>query len=425
VDTTPESLEPAHRDKITPFSLFLLIVVASVAALYATLFTPFGNSKLTPWIEKKLSDTLGNPLHVTTFVLTLDTFELNAIDTHSNLLQTSGEYNLFPPSIDGRYHLCFPTTFNILKTPLETNGTLKGAYHKLLLDGNGALFNGQIDYNATLSFLKLRTFGTVIHHLDYQSLMDYLEYPHQSNTTIDGNLIVSGIHKRNIVANGTIIAHTEHFKPSTLMPDDNESFDFWALLADKNGKIAPFKINADINASMNELGMLEQFVSYPLRTGATAHLSVQGSEHQLNVNVDAQAARGNTHATLELIKLKPKHLIVDAKKMDASSLFALLCLPPPLEATLSGTLDSNFTDTSLTLDIAKAQTNPAVLKQHYHITQPLIHFNSTVKMKITPNSTYTSGTFKSDLEDLRFEGSPTHDAMLRELLNQIKDNKRK
>lgn len=425
MDTPVEPLEPSHRDRITPFSLFLLILVALTAALYTALFTPLGNSNLSPWIEKKLSNVLKHPVQLTTFVLTLDTFELALSDKDTNTFNASGDYNLFPPSINSHYHLHLPTSANPLKTPVEITGTLQGTYHRLILQGHGEIFKGGIDYNSTLSFLKPNAVDLIVHHIDYQSLMDYLEYPHNSHTLIDGTISITGLYRRNITANATATARTTYFKPTPIMEDDNESFDFWALLADKNGKITPFKINAEMTASMNELGILEQFVSYPLRSGASAHAAITGSQHELLIETNAKIARGDINASLNLHKLRPHHLILEARKINTPALFTLLSLPSPLKGTLSGVADTNFTDASIKLNVAKAQTNPDVLKKHYHITQPLIHFNSTMSMKITPNSTITSGTFKSDLEDLRFDGSPTHEQMLQEFLKQIKSTRTK
>jgi hypothetical protein len=215
-------------------------------------------------------------------------------------------------------------------------------------------------------------------------------------------------------------AKTTRFSPCALKEDDNESFDFWELLADKNGKIKPFKIVASLNAHVDELGILEQFVSYPLRTPATARVNLHGTQHMLTTDATAHVAQGDVKASLQLHKLKPYALNARLRSIDASTLFSLLSLPQPMSGKLGGAVESDFTTTTLTLAIKEGQTNPQVFKKYYGITQPLMRFEADFSTKITQNSTQTSGVFTSDLTPLAIDGSPAHDVMLRELLRQIK-----
>ena len=107
------------------------------------------------------------------------------------------------------------------------------------------------------------------------------------------------------------------------------------------------------------------------------------------------------------------------------SLFKLFSLPAPITGNINGQLNSDFTNSTLALNIQKGHTIPSVLKRHYKITQPLIAFNSSMKVTLKPKLIHYSGTFKSDLEDIRFDGSPTHDQMLTHLLRQINHNRDK
>jgi hypothetical protein len=209
------------------------------------------------------------------------------------------------------------------------------------------------------------------------------------------------------------------------MEDDNESFDFWSLLADKEGKIPPFKINTSLNAAVDELGILEQFASYPLRTAASINATLQGSEHQLRLDTTAQAARGDTHAVLMLHRLRPSHLHLNIKHARAESLFRLLSLPAPITGTINAQADTNFTNASIALKLNNGHTNPTILKQHYGLTQPYLAFDSSVKLILSPNERHYSGTFTSDLKNIPFTASPTHDQMLQELLRQLQQNRPK
>lgn len=422
IEETSIPLEPSHRDRVAPSTLFLLIISALFTVACLGVFTPFGNSKISSFIQDKLSVLTGCPVTVSAFRLTPQTLTLTAVDEHDNTIRIKSLFHLFPPSIDGNYSVDFPSHTNPLETPLQSVGSVTGGYHRLNLVGKATLFTGDIDYTVTLSSLKLRKAQLSVVHLDYPKLMKHLHYPHQSDTVADGNITIDGIDTRDIVVKGFLNAKTTHFTPSPLKPDDNESFSFWELFADKEGKIAPFAIDTSIDAHIDELGILEQFVSYPLRTPATAHLNIQGTQQKLNIEINGQIAQGNTHATVDFIRLKPKHFTVDIKNTNASSLFGLFTLPSPIEGKLSGHIDSNFTNSAINLTVHDAKTNPAILKQHYHITQPIIRFNSSIKINISPDAIHTRGAFKSNLGALTIESSPTHSAMTKELLRQIKHN---
>ena len=422
-----EGKKSLRRDRIRIFTLFILILVTIVTVVYSALFTQAGNRIFAPLIKNQLESMLKQPITLQTFFLSYNQFELTFTDKARNSIQTKGHYTLFPPRIDASYdlNLSTPEGINTLKSPLGINGTIKGAYHRLVLTGNVQIFHGVADYNATLLFTKLDSIELELHQISYQSLMDALEYPHDSDTRLNGNLIVSGLKQRTINASSTLKATTNRFVPSVIMEDDNESFDFWSLLADKNGKIAPFTLNAEVNAQIDELGILEQFVSYPLQTSASGVVTLQGSQHQLILNAQAKAAKGDIDTQLTLHKLRPSKLKLDIKHADIPSLFTLLSLPAPITGTLDGSVNSNFSNATVILDIQKAHTNPTILKREYGITQPDMIFDSTVKMTITPKERHYSGSFKSNLENLRIDNSPDHDQMLQELLRQINQNRPK
>jgi len=405
----------------------IFITIAVAISVYTLLFTPWGNRQIAPIIQKRIESALNQPITITSFTLTLTHFNLALADKSNNTAHIGGNYILVPPYVNAHYDAKLSTSdgLNIAGFPLDLNGSLKGYYQNLSLLGTAHLFSGAVEYNSTLLFATPNTIDLACRDINYQEMMDFLEYPHESDTLVNGYLSISGIARRSINATGKLTATTHTFKPSPIMEDDNESFDFWSLIADKKGKIKPFTIDADIKAHVNELGILEQFASYPLRTPASLSATIKGSQHQLTVDADAKAAQSDTHALLTLHRLKPSQLKLDIKHADIPTLFTLLSLPAPITGKLDGHADTDFSKATLTLELQKAQTRPAILKSDYGMTQPAIMFDSSLKMTITPKERHYTGTFKSDLEDIRFDTSPTHDQMLQELLRQIKQNRSK
>jgi hypothetical protein len=431
VDTTDQPLtEPVpsiHRDRIRIITLMMFIIIALIISVDTLLFTPWGNRQLAPIVENKIEAALGQPITLASFVLTLTHFELALADKTENTVHIEGKYVLFPPKIDAHYDANLSTAegLNIAGFPLDINGSLTGYYQNLSVLGTVHLFSGAVDYNSTLLFGSPNTLNITCRHIEYQQLMDILEYPHESDTLIDGELHINGIKRRDINATGALTATTHRFKPSPLIEETNESFDFWSLIADKKGKIQPFTIDAHLQVHVDELGILEQFVSYPLQTSASVNATLKGSQHQLVLDADAKAAQSDTHSRLTLHKLRPSQLKLDIQHADIPSLFTLLSLPSPITGKLNAQADTDFSKSTLSLEVKKAQTQPAILKRDYGITQPSITFDSSFKMSISPKERHYTGTFTSDLEDIRFDGSPTHDQMLQELLRQINQNRPK
>jgi hypothetical protein len=400
-----------------------LILMTVWAIAHIILFTPLGNWVLYPLLQNKLTSALQHPITLKTFTLTSDTFELSFVDEANNSVNAKGLYTLIPHYIDAHYdaNLSNGTGINTTKFPIETNGTLQGTYDNLHLTGETHIFSGRIDTDAILHFLAPSSLRFVIHNLPYQPFMDTFEYPHKSDTILNGELNISGIEKHDLYTTLILTATTQHFKPSPLK-ENNESFDFWSLLADKEGKIHPFKINADVKVSLDELGIIEQFAHYHLRTPAKIHATVQGTQNHLKLNGTAFAAGGKIESTLALTKLRPKMVNLTLKHADALSLFKLFSLPAPVMGNINAQLNSDFTNSTIAIHIQKGHTIPSILKRHYKITQPPIAFNSSIKVTLKPKLIHYSGTFKSDLEDIRFDGSPTHDQMLTNLLRQINHN---
>lgn len=428
MDTVDQPLrEPAHSDKIRVITLILFIIIALILTLYTLLFTPWGNRQMTPILEKQIESLLGQSVSITSFNLSLSRFELTLRDKTNNRAHIAGSYIILPPYIDARYNanLASSEGINIARFPMEFTGSLKGSYYHLALLGSARLFLGDMTLNSTLLMMKPNTLTLALHNIHYQKLMDALDYPHESDTILNGDLRVNGMVRRDINATGKIIATTHRFKASPIMEEDNESFDFWSLLADKNGKIQPFKINANIKTQVDELGILEQFVYYPLRTSASGTASLQGSQHRLIFNAHAKAIKGEIDTRLTLDKLRPSKLQLEIKHADIPTLFTLLSLPVPITGTLNGSVNSDFSNATLSLDIQKARTQSTILKRNYGLTQPDMTFDSNVKLILSPKERHYSGTFTSNLQSLVIQGSPNHDQMLQELLRQINQNRPK
>lgn len=393
----------SRRDKLRiAFVLGLFLVLLS---LYGLLFTQKGNDLVIPMIQKRLSQKLHHPIIVRAFTLTPRTFSLSMSDHTTNTLNTSGTYRLFPPTLEAEYttHIFPHQGMNTTALPLSITGKVAGNAPQLILTGRASLFEGNATYHATLQWNHLRDCNVTLHNLPYQPIMEALHHTHSSDTVLNGHLGISGIKTRDFQIFGRLHATTHTFKSSPMDTDDNQSFSLWSLLADNQGKIHPFRLHGDLSVTLDELGIVEQFVHYPLKTPLQAHLTMAGSSHQLALHGTAHVAQGIALARVSFHRLKPVYAHLTMEHADAGKVFALASLPAVLQGEVTTTLNTDFNRTKINVDLTHAQTNPTLLKQHYHLTQPFIHLHSHLKLVLSPQGSHSSVLFQSDLTPVPFD----------------------
>lgn len=407
--------------RISQYGLkILLSTLALVATLYLLLFTPWGNSVAKSLVEKKLISVLQTPVTIDNFTLTHNAIALNFHDSLHNTVQVDGKFSLITLTLHAFYQadLSHIGEFNTFGLPLKTSGSLSGGYGRMMMQGSVNLFDGNLRYRVQLNRFHPADIHLSIMNIKYQNLMQWLEYPHQSSTVLTGEVDLHGINRHDIQGNVTLRTHTQNFSPSKLT-DDNSSFDFFSLFTDDQGKIQPFHLNLTLNASVDELGILEQFAMIPLRGSANLNTTLQGDQDRLVLDAKSNIARGSTHARVHWKKLLPSYIYVDMKHADAASLFQFFSKPSPLEGKVHLNAESTITKTTANLSVSNGLTHPDILKREYHLTQPQTHFTANIWAQAIPKAIHYRGVFKSDLAQIEVDNTITHEGMLHDLLKAI------
>lgn len=352
-----------------------LAVFILVAVLYLILFTPVGNRQIQPLVERKLSVLLQTPVNIDNFSLTHNKLNLDFHDTHQNAFHLQGKFSLITLTLHAVYQADLSHS-NALNLPLKTSGVLNGGYRTMNAQGSVNIFEGSINYRTKLSNFHPSDLYVSLNHIDYQSLMTWLEYPHRSSTFLNGEIDLHGLHRRDVEGDVTLRTHTKYFYPSEIV-DDNSSFDFFSLFADDQGLIQPFHLNLTLNASINELGILEQFAILPLRGSANLKTTVQGDQERLVLDARTDIAKSATHARVHWKKLRPFYFYTDVKHADADALYYLISKKSPTRGSISLNAESLST---------------------------AIHYR---------------GSFTSKVTHLNFDNTTTHERMLQDLLKVI------
>lgn len=397
-----------------------LAVLGLAGILYLLLFTSLGNSAFKPLIEKKLATVFNTPITVNTFALSPNTLTIQFHDSFENRVNIQGQFSLITLNLHAFYHAKIVRNggINTFGIPLKTSGSLNGGYGLIMIHGSANLFDGEVLYRFQLNRLHPSNLYLSIKNINYQNLMQWLKYPHQSSTILNGEVHLHGINRRDIEGDVTLFTRTQNFSPSKIV-DDNTSFDFLSLFTDDEGKIQPFHLNLTLNASVNELGILEQFAMLPLRGSANLNSTLQGDQDRLVLDAKSNIAKSSTHARVHWKRLRPSYIYLNTDHADAATLFHLFSQSSPIEGQVHLNAESTIAKTTVNLKLQNGLTHPDILKHQYQLIQPQTRFTVNISAQATPKIIHYQGIFKSDLARSQIDNTTTHEGMLRDLLKAI------
>lgn len=407
-----------HR---TLLGKILLIPLAFLTTLYILLFTPLGNRFIAPLSEKVLSSVMSTPISLHEFVLTHNRFHFILQDDKANTLSMQGGFSLLTLRLYAHYRFeCFHEGgINPLSAPFKTDGAMSGGISAFDIHGNADIFDGNLLYQTQLHRFKPGNIYVKLNNIRYRSMLQMLDYPSNTDTRLFGEIDLRGLDIRDVRGSLRLNTTTRKFVSTPIAEDDNSSFDLKDLLADENGKIRPFTIRMSLEASMDNIGILEQFVGIHLGNSADINGTLEGDETRLHLNLHSSAAKSDTVFKLTLSDLEPDHLSLDVRHADVSELFSLFALPAPLKGVADVSGDFNASKGDIFLAIQKGSTLPDVLKKEYQITQPSIRFSADISAVLTPEGVHYKGSLTSDLQRLKIDSTTTHDQMLRDLLKSL------
>lgn len=409
-----------HR---TTIGIALLTLLGFVLAVSLLLFTPWGNRAVEPILENSLSSALDTPIKIEEFSLTYNRFHLLFQDGYGNTASTQGGFSALTLRMYAHYRVeCFVQGgFNPLPSPLKTEGSLNGGIASFAIRGSATLFKGEVHYKIELHRFHLEQLDLTLDQIAYEPMLHYLDYPSITDTMLSGTIMLKGFEQRDITGAIHLATLTKRFEHLPIKSeDDNSSFNLKTLLADKFGHIKPFNVEIALNASLEHAGVLEQFVGIALDGALTAQGTLEGDETLLKLKASSDVANSDTKLTLLIPDLEPSSITFDLRNGDAMQVFELFALPAPFSGTLSAYAELNTTSGKLHTHIRNGTTIPSVLKEHYHLTQPLIHFTAEVNADLSEKGVHYRGAFQSDLARLEIDNTTTHDQMLRELLRTLR-----
>lgn len=375
-----------RRSRDLPLILAIVILTLLLGG-YMLLFSNAGNRLLAPYAASKLSKRLGFPVLIDTFVLT---------PTHYTLRFHDQDHNHF--TLDGTYSL----------GTLKTKGTL------------GAL-GASAEYTVGFQSFSIDSLQLRFRHLAIAPLLHKLDYPSKSIAYLHGEIHLSGLAQRKIKGTIQIESQTTAFIPSPIKDEDsNISLDLYDLLAEEDGSVKPFSIECSTDITLDEIGIIEQLIGYPVRGKAALKTHIHGNQESLIFDFNTPIAKSNSQIQVVYKALLPHQIRYTLSHANIESLFHLFNAPSPISGIIDSTGMINPQSGTLQFTLRDGRTKPTVLKQAYGITQPNVRFNMQVSAHITKNNTITYQAFlQSDLGRIASEHTTSHTQMLAELLKTI------
>lgn len=400
----------------------LLIFLSSLGSLYLLLFSFPGNRLLSPLLETALSSGFSTPITLERFSLTHNRFDLRFHDRAGNVLSAQGGFSLLTLRLYAHYRIAAAAAggINRLEMPFKTEGSLSGGIASFDIRGNARLLGGNLLYRLQLHRFALASLYVSAERIAYAGLMHRIEYPSDTDTLLSGTIDLKGFDIRFVEGSVRLATRTMRFEPTEVVPDGDEPFSLRSLLADEEGGVRPFDVNVTFEASVQHLGILEQFTPMRLYGPVTLVSTLRGDEKQLLLSGRGSVARGDTTFSAQIDALEPQKIDLQMTHADVAELFALTGAEAPLagSADIRGTLTprQGYFDVRL----SRASTVPAVLKRDYNLTQPFIRFDASLTAELGSQGVRYRGTARSDLARLEFADSVPQDRMLRELLKTLR-----
>jgi hypothetical protein len=357
--------------------------------------------------------------------------DLTVNDTANLLLK--GEVD--KSAVDMEYHLKgkeFKFNNIYIEDKLDVEGTLRGSFSELLVEGKGEIFDGNVIYGFTKVPQKIKDMNILLNQVDSQKVLKFLNRPLILLGKIDIDAEFKFFSKYKQIGQAKIVT-TKAFMPN-IAPDvpfsliSTIDFDDIAYkykgqidskignLTIKNGEYHQSRKTAQANYELHlkYLAYFEKFLKHKYIGGLDTNGSV--------IYEDGLLVKGYTHkfgGKMEYL-YKKKNIDLKLKEVYLERLLEQFSYPILLRSDVSGTIHYNMKDKIILIDTALKKTRFIKTK----ITSMLYDTVGIDLLSGTYNeSTFTGGYQNSLLSsELRIDDGHSHLYLIDTKMNS-KNNK--
>ena len=193
---------------------FIFLAIFGVLS-YFTLFTSMGNRVLKPLIENELRERTHLDLYVQDFTLNQKSVQLLVEIDKKSRIKIYGDISLLKGDMDLKYEASFKelkfSTFS-LRDEFESEGTIKGDYTFLQIEGFSDIAESQSDYKIEIDNLKDYSFNVKVREAILEEILYALNLAPIANADVDMDV---NIQKRGEKIFGDYNISANHGKVNT------------------------------------------------------------------------------------------------------------------------------------------------------------------------------------------------------------------
>ena len=132
----------------------LIFIFVILGAVFALLWSDFGNSITKPYVEKYLSQKSGLQIKLSKFDLNCDDFDITALINGEIEAHAKGKYDIFSKSVDSDYEINASNLksfgVELAGSAININGRVLGDMQKISANGSGSAFDSDLKFLANL-----------------------------------------------------------------------------------------------------------------------------------------------------------------------------------------------------------------------------------------------------------------------------------
>jgi hypothetical protein len=347
-------------------------VVVLLGALYALLFTTFGNNLVKPYIEAEIQKQIHLPAHLERFSLGLNRVDLILNLTPKNSVGVKGSYSLFSKSFDLHYDVALkklaalePLIERRLNDSFFTKGDIVGDMKFMTVKGLSDVSKSNTDYKIELRDLHPTSIIATVNELDLASLLHMLnekEYaagkadlkvnfknitPHK----LDGDIVLvtkkGELNSRVMKKDFAITLPKTHFnmKLDAVLKGDDVIYKYLLnsnlaqMTSSGTLRPQPLKVALAYNVNIANLAVLKPITKADLRGAFHMHGKVKGTKEKMFVNGESDLADSQTTFKALLKDFQPKTLQAQIHALKLQKLLYMLKQPHYADALFDMKLD--------------------------------------------------------------------------------------
>jgi len=362
------------------------LITFFVMSLYIMVFTPIGNSIVSPILETKINEEGKLNSKLSKFLLTTDEFEILLEIDEFNSIYSKGKYSLFSQTVDASYDVKLnklESLQELTKAPVKgsfnTNGTVKGGAELLNIDGVSDLAKSNTTYKLELTKFNPTSIIAKIKNASLESLLEMVGQ------------------KAYVKANLNLDINLKNIKPHQLDGD--------LVLTTTHGKIDSKLVNKDFNLTMPESKFNLNLVSKLNGDLVDSKVKLESSFANLTIKKATLDTKDNSIKSdykLYIQNLNNLYFITKQHIRGSFSANGQLTKAKDLDLTVhsnvaNGKIDAKLHNDTLVADIKSVQT----LKVLHMLYYPEI-FKSSLNARLNYDLKVKKGKFNGKLLNGKF-----------------------